>query len=265
MSSPPIAGPPSGPVDVPPVVAAFAGGGAVTPVWRNGLGGLTFRVGDQYVKWSPATSPGPDLRVEADRLRWASPWARVPRVVGQGADEHGSWLVTEALPGWSPVDPRRPVTPEIAARAIGRGLRSLHDAAPVAGCPFDWGVPMRLAKADRRIAAGMSPAEWWPEHRGLDVERARAKLGSPPEIDRLVVCHGDACVPNTLIDDAGSFAGHVDLGSLGVADRWADLAVAAWSMDWNFGPGHDGLVYEAYGVAPDPVRIAYSRLLWDLT
>ena len=48
-----------------------------------------------------------------------------------------------------------------------------------------------------------------------------------PRIDRLVVCHGDACAPNTLLHDDGRFAAHVDLGSLGVADRWADIAVAA--------------------------------------
>jgi kanamycin kinase len=49
-----------------------------------------------------------------------------------------------------------------------------------------------------------------------------------------------------------------------VADRWADLAVAAWSTEWNYGPGYDGLVYEGYGIAPDPERIAYYRLLWDM-
>jgi kanamycin kinase len=49
-----------------------------------------------------------------------------------------------------------------------------------------------------------------------------------------------------------------------VADRWADLAVAAWSMEWNFAPGYDGAVYDAYGVAPDQERIAYYRLLWDM-
>jgi kanamycin kinase len=58
---------------------------------------------------------------------------------------------------------------------------------------------------------------------------------------------------------------HVDLGSLGVADRWADLAVAAWSTEWNYGAGYERIVYDAYGLAPDPGRIAYYRLLWDLS
>jgi kanamycin kinase len=79
-----------------------------------------------------------------------------------------------------------------------------------------------------------------------------------------LVCHGDACVPNTLLRDDGSWLAHVDLGSLGVADRWADLAVATWSTEWNFGPGWDRELLAAYGVAADPDRTAYYRLLWDL-
>ena len=52
--------------------------------------------------------------------------------------------------------------------------------------------------------------------------------------------------------------------AVGLADRWADLAVAAWSTEWNFGPGYDTIVYDAYGVRPDDERISYYRLLWDL-
>ena len=65
-----------------------------------------------------------------------------------------------------------------------------------------------------------------------------------------MVCHGDACAPNTLLYDDGTFAAHVDLGALGVADRWADLAVAAWSTEWNYGPGYDEIVYVGYGSPP---------------
>ena len=67
---------------------------------------------------------------------------------------------------------------------------------------------------------------------------------------------------STIVGDDGSFVGHVDLGSLGVADRWADLAVASWSLEWDFGPGHEQAFWDAYGIAPDPERIAQYRALW---
>jgi kanamycin kinase len=54
--------------------------------------------------------------------------------------------------------------------------------------------------------------------------------------------------------------GCADLGDLGVADRWADLAVATW----NYGPGWETPLLDAYGIAPDPARTCYYRLLWDL-
>jgi aminoglycoside phosphotransferase len=40
-----------------------------------------------------------------------------------------------------------------------------------------------------------------------------------------------------MIGDAGACSGHVDLGARGVADRWADLAIATWSTQWNYGAG----------------------------
>jgi kanamycin kinase len=96
------------------------------------------------------------------------------------------------------------------------------------------------------------------------VDQALGLLADIPAVDRLVVCHGDACAPNTLITEDGRWSGHVDLGDLGVADRWADLAIASWSLAWNYGPGWDGLLLDAYGVAADPGRTRYYRLLWDL-
>lgn len=258
---------PVGPVDVPETIVVLAGADTVTPVWRNELGGLTFRLeGDvvRYVKWVAAGTPEIDLRGEAQRLTWAQRWVTVPRVIEHGVDEEGTWLVTAEVAGRSAVDPRWIAEPVTAAAAIGAGLRRLHDCLPVDRCPFEWSVDTRLERADERIAAGQGPEEWSPEYRHLSPVQARARIGDPPGIDRLVVCHGDACVPNTLLHDDGDFAAHVDLGSLGVADRWADLAVAAWSTEWNYGPGYDGILYEAYGITPDPERIDYYRLLWDM-
>ena len=219
-------------------MARLAGSAELEAVWVNAIGGLTFRWDEQYVKWLPAGAPV-DLADEAARLRWAARWTAVPEVLDHGADDDGAWLVTRALPGRSAVDPYWLERPAVAARGVGAGLRALHDALPVAECPYDWGVTTRAG--DDRFD-----------------ELA-------PGIDQLVVCHGDPCVPNTLLADDGTPLAHLDLGALGVADRWADLAVAAWSTEWNYGPGYTELLYEAYGVEPDAERVAFYRALWDAT
>ena len=74
----------------------LAGGRPIAPVWRNELGGLTFRLADgdgaQYVKWIATGTPEIDFRAEAERLTWARQWITVPAVLGQGADADGTWL-----------------------------------------------------------------------------------------------------------------------------------------------------------------------------
>ncbi|MFE0465044.1 aminoglycoside 3'-phosphotransferase [Kitasatospora sp. NPDC058965] len=251
-----------GPVEPPRVVVELAGGAPVEVVWRNEAGGVTFRAGERYLKWAPAGTRA-DLAAEAERLRWAGAYAVVPRVLDQGADDGGTWLVTAALAGTAAVQPRWKREPATAVRAIGAGLRALHDALPVADCPFEWSAASRYARA---VGLRTEPAHWHREHRRLGtVDRALALVAEAPPVDRPVVCHGDACAPNTLIGADGRWSGHVDLGALGVADRWADLAVATWSTTWNYGPGWERPLLDAYGIDPDPERTAYYRLLWDLS
>jgi kanamycin kinase len=265
-----IAASPGGPVESPRIVTELAAGQPARAVWENELGGLTFQIdsGDtrRFVKWMPAGG-GIDLAAEVARLRWAVGFTVVPRVLGEGADSTGSWIITQGLPGRAAVDDRWKRDPGTAVRAIGSGLRAFHDALPVADCPFDWSVERRLDRARSRAAAGRTgPADW---HHDLQefgtVECALDVLADMPPVDRLVVCHGDACAPNTLVGEDGTCSGHVDLGALGVADRWADLAVATWSTQWNYGPGWEEPLLEAYGVEPDRERIIYYRLLWELS
>jgi kanamycin kinase len=258
-------GPPPEPVELPPVVRALAGAGPATAVWRNEAGGVTWQLGSgtgrRFVKWAPAGSGLPIVR-EAERLRWAARSTPVPVVLDSGSDAGGDWLLTAGLPGDSAVDPRWTSDPLTAVRAIGTGLRALHDALPVEDCPFDWTARTRLADVHRR-AGVLRPDSWHAEHAALSVPEVLARLADVPDDDRLVVCHGDACAPNTLVAADGTWAGHVDLGSLGLADRWADLAVATWSTGWNYGPGWERPLLDAYGIEQDATRTAWYRLLWD--
>ncbi|SRR6185437_450100 len=223
---------------IPLVVRRLSGDHEPQLVWTNERGGLTFQAGNRFVKWNPCTT-GLDLELERLRLEWAIRWHPVPKVLDWGADDEAQWLVTAALPGEGAVMEPWRIRPLDAVRAIARGLRMLHDTLPVADCPFDWSVEARRSRC-------------------IHGERLLV-----PSIDRLVVCHGDACSPNTIIASDGSPAGHVDLGSLGVADRWADLAVASWSLEYNFGPGWEGEFFKVYGIERDEERISFYRLLWD--
>lgn len=253
---------------MPAAVQALIAGRRARLSWQNESGGLTFEVSSSdarcFVKWTPPDS-GIDLGREALRLGWAGAFSPVPHVLGQGSDEDGSWIVTHALIGENAVSQRWRAEPGRAVEAIGRGLRALHDALPVPTCPFQWSAQGRVRDAQRRADAGhVDPARWQTVHHSLSVERALRILADIPPVEGLVVCHGDACAPNTLLDEDGNWSGHVDLGSLGVGDRWADLAVATWSTEWNYGPGWENALLRAYGVDPDRERIAYYRLLWDL-
>lgn len=217
---------PTEPLNVPQIVDELAGGREVTAVWLNGFGGVTYSLaGEEFVKVYPIEHEAL-LVAEAERLRWAVEFHPVPRVLASGP----GWLHTVALPGRSAVDPHWIARPRTATRAIGEALRRLHDSLPIESFPF--GRP-----------------SWVP--------------ADAPSADLFVVCHGDACSPNTLIGDDAQWTGHVDFADLGVADRWADLAVAALSLEQNFEEGLEAELLDAYDVEADDERMAYYRARWE--
>lgn len=236
------------PAQPPAPVGRWAADGAAEAVWRNELGGVTYRLGapgrgERYIKvedvgpeWEPAAV--------AARLRWVRRFVAAPAPVAFGGEPGGdgprAWLVTEAVGGESAVAPRHRRRPGVTVPALGRALRAFHDVVPARGCPFSWSV------ADRVARMGLDPA---------------LGEGAPP-VDA-VVCHGDACSPNFLLDDAGRPCGYVDLGALGVADRWGDLAPALMSLEWNYGPGWERVFLDAYGCDDDPARRAFYGRLWN--
>ena len=76
----------------------------------------------------------------------------MPGAARAGAGD--GWLHTAGLPGRSAVDPHWVADPRTAARAIGAGLRLLHDPLPVDDCPFG---PPAVGRAD----CDCRPTGWW--------------------------------------------------------------------------------------------------------
>ncbi len=231
-------------------------------VWRNEIGGVTYRLvcGDQ-TRFCKCDNPDM-IRAEVARLQWAGAYLPVPEVITHGA----GWMLTRGLSGVNAIAAPRLAKPAETIRLLGRGLRRFH-AAPVKNCPFDYRLGAALAHVRRRVATGVIVPErdFHPEFRHLDVAAALQELErAQPDSEELVVTHGDYCFPNVLLEGDRA-TGFVDLGELGVADRWRDLAVATWSVTWNTGPGHEDMFLDAYEIAPDPQRLYFYRLLYMLT
>jgi kanamycin kinase len=253
----------------PPELERLAPGWSATFVYRLVPGATTWRLtapGGGAVRFAKVDSTGrwPTLRDEADRMVWAAPYLPVPRVVALEQFGHTSVLLTDALPGRTAVDPSWRHDLPVLVRALGRGLRAFHDAVEEEWCPFRFEVERALEHVARRVAAGEVTGNFHECHAHLSPTAALAELrAGAPDHEDLVVCHGDPCPPNFLLEGS-DVTGYVDLGELGAADRWSDVAVGAWSVGWNFDPELEPLYYESYGIQPDPERIRFYRLLYDL-
>jgi kanamycin kinase len=203
---------------------------------------------------------------ESARTQWASLFLPVPIVLDAGSDHDVDWLLTDALPGADATRHSLLAEPERIVPALARGLADFHARAPLDQCPFTFRVADALAHVRERIRTGIATAaDLHPEHQHLSVDNALAELERlRPATEDLVVCHGDYCFPNVLLDDTGTVTGYVDLAELAVADRWWDVAIGAWSTTWNVGPDWEDVFYVAYGIDHDDDRIAFYRLLYDL-
>ena len=222
---------------------------------------------DGSVRYAKVDTEGcyPTLRGESERMIWAVAYLPVPTVVALEQEGGTTILLTEALPGRDATHPLWRDDVGALVAAFGRGLRAFHDAVGEEWCPFRFETGQALEHVRRRMhAEDIDPGGFHEDHRHLSPAAALAELEAAAPVDEdLVVCHGDYCPPNVLLRDF-EVTGYVDLGELGAADRWWDVATGGWSTCWNFGEQFEPLFYESYGIMPDPVRIRFFRLLYDL-
>ncbi|MEO6579034.1 MAG: hypothetical protein ABIO99_09080, partial [Candidatus Limnocylindria bacterium] len=102
---------------IPRIAGELAGGHEPELVWRNDLDGLTFRIGERFLKWNPS-STGIDLERERERLEWLADRHPAPRVVDHGVDGDAQWILTDAVPGGSAVGDEWRARRSEAIRAI---------------------------------------------------------------------------------------------------------------------------------------------------
>jgi aminoglycoside phosphotransferase len=144
------------------------------------------------------------------------------------------------------------------AAALGTAMRRLHEI-PIADAPLESGwehLEQRIAdNAPSVVAADLpEPYRRYTVARLLELWRE-----GRPQVEDLVVCHGDARICNFLMTD-GVVTGMEALGNLCIVDRHFDLAIIQRSLHFDLGPAAVFGFYQGYGVDPDLVRLDHFVL-----
>ena len=104
------------------------------------------------------------------------------------------------------------------------------------------------------------------DHLGWDAERMLAHTEAlyDPDLHQRVVTHGDFSLGNLLMDERGDVTGCIDVGLLGVADPYQDIAILCANLG-ELDPAAERAFLDAIGVAsPDRQRMAFHRCLDEL-
>jgi streptomycin 3"-kinase len=226
-----------------------------------------YRRGDVFAKCCGVSGVA-ELVAERDRVEWlAGTGLPGATVVDWTSSDDGACLMTSAVPG-VPGDMLPPADHHRAMQNLGRRLRDLHS---LTDCPFERPLASVIATAADVVGRdAVNPAfltdEWRLRKPSELLDQVVAESPYIESVLEPVVCHGDACLPNVFFDPSTlEVTGLIDLGRLGIADRYSDLALVVIQLhdEWSADPAP---LFAAYGlVEPDPRRLEFFRLLDPLT
>lgn len=204
------------------------------------------------------------LAADVARLRWLTDRLPAPQVLAYHEDEQCCYLLTSVVPGTDTATLSERADTDIAqlVRLLATGLRQVH-AVAITDCPFDARLAQALAQVQQRVALGLvdERAIGGPWSGRTVPDLLAELLATQPLQEDLVFTHGDACLPNLLVE-GNRVSGFVDLGRAGVGDRYRDLALAQRSLIRNCGAPWVPLFFAEYGLPqPDQAKLTFYQLL----
>lgn len=173
--------------------------------------------------------------------------------------------MTATLPGRSAAEPWPDELRPNLVDAIADVLRTLH-GLPTGNCPFDRSLAVTMpAAAHAAATCTVDLDNLDPGRMGWSASQLLEELHRTRPVDEgSVVGHGDPCLANLIFAEDGSLSGVIDVGRLGVADRYNDLAIATRSIAGKWHPRYGGRLMSRYGIGAeqaDDAKIGFYRLL----
>ena len=180
----------------------------------------------------------PETENEKDIIAWLGGRLPVPEIPAYYVENQIAYTLMSRITGKMLCDEEYLNEPAKLIKLVAEGLKLLW-SVDVSDCPC------RVSPLDERLKA----ARWNVENGQVDLDNVEPETFGPngfsnpkelltwleqnrPEED-IVLTHGDFCLPNIFADN-NQISGFIDLGKMGPADRWQDLAIALRSLEHNF-------------------------------
>ncbi len=215
---------------------------------------------------------------ERDIVAWLNGRIRVPEIPVYCVENGKAYTLMTRVKGKMLCDEEYLKDPSQLISLAAIGLKKLW-AVDVSQCS------LRTSRLEERL----KEARWNVENGLVDMENVEPEtfgkdgFANPEELliwleqnrpeEDIVLTHGDFCLPNIFIDQ-NEISGFIDLGKMGPADRWQDLAIVLRSLKHNFsgkyGQAHSyfdfkpEMLMEKLGIEMDTEKNRYYLLLDEL-
>lgn len=217
-----------------------------------------------------------ELEKEYRFMKWLETSDLVPKPLCYEEKDGRYYLLMSRMPGEMACNERYMRQPDVLIRALADGLKALW-RMDITGCPVENRLADQLEWAAENIRDGLVDVEdaepdTFGEDGFQDPEELLEWLKAHQPKEELALTHGDYCLPNVFVEN-GKFRGLIDLGRMGVADKWRDIALCYRSLCHNSegcygGPVYDNVkpeqLFEELGLQPDWEKIRYYILLDEL-
>lgn len=228
---------------------------------------------DKVLKIQPSTL---ETQTEHTMMTWLENKLPVPKCLYHMVEEGTNYLLMSKLKGKMACDEECLKSPKELVSILAEGLKMLWEIN-ISDCNVKWNLERKLIAAKSAVDNGEVDIEnTEPETFGENGFNSPSELldwlqKNQPNED-LVLSHGDFCLPNVFIKD-GKVAGFIDLGRMGIADRWQDIALCYRSLMHNYGGKYSGkaykdhdpnLLFEALEMEPNWQKLRYYILMDEL-
>lgn len=228
---------------------------------------------DMVLKIQPCSKWSKNEHVMMD---WLKNKISVPECILNLADNGMDYLLMSKISGKMSCDDEFMNNPKMLVFVLADAIKQLWKI-DVTDCPVVNDLNTLLSAASYRVENDLvDVSESEPETFGKGGFKSPEELllwlyDNRPKED-FVLSHGDFSLPNVFID-GNRFSGFVDIGKMGVADRYRDIAICYRSLHHNFegiytGKSYigydDSMLFSSLGIEPDFDKIRYYILLDEL-